>query len=128
MDKTGSYAKAFLENIRGVSAAELSLAVSRLGALLKKKEETHLYSRILKKVISALEYEENATVVSAHPLDKKLEGEVFEKLKNNFPALSKENVIFFVDEKMTGGISISYRDFLFDGTVREALRKLKLNQ
>ncbi len=128
MDKTGLYAKAFLVYVRGMSGPELSGALLRLIDLLKKREETALYPRILKKIISALEYEEMATVISARPLDKKLETEVSLKIKKNFPDISKENIKFLVDEKMMGGISLSYRDFLFDGTVRETLRKLKMNQ
>jgi F0F1-type ATP synthase delta subunit len=125
MDKTTLYSKAFLENIRGISEPDLSSALLRLKDVLKQKKEEHLYPRILKRIISSIEYQENATVTSARPLDEMLEKEVIEKLKKNFPGISEEGIKFEIDEKMIGGISISYRDNLFDGTVRGALSKLK---
>lgn len=124
MDKIAIYSKAFLESIHGIPADEVLPALARFKEILKKREEMHLYPRILRTVITSLEYRENATVTTARELDEDIQKEVFHKLKKNFPEITKEHLHFKIDEKMMGGILISYRDFLFDGTVREVMRKL----
>ncbi len=124
MDKTSLYAKAFLESTRGVPASKLSPALGRLKALLKKKEESHLYPRILKKIIAFLEYQNTATVTFSRPLAESLQTQVRKKLKKNFPDISDHDIQFEIDEKMIGGVSIAYQDFLFDGTIQTALKKL----
>ncbi|MFA5830680.1 MAG: F0F1 ATP synthase subunit delta [Candidatus Paceibacterota bacterium] len=124
MDKSALYSKALLESIHEISAGELSHALLRLRSALKKREEMHLYPRILRNVIAALEYRENANVVSAQELDEAIREDILKKLKKNFPEITKEHLHFKIDEKMVGGISITYQDFLFDGTVKGALRKL----
>ncbi len=124
MDKTTLYAKAFLESIRGIPASKLSPALSRLKALLKQKEESRLYPRILKKVVAFLEYESNAVITSARPMSESLQTQILKKLKKNFPDISDHDIQFEIDEKMIGGVSIAYQDFLFDGTIKTALKKL----
>jgi len=124
MDKAALYSKAFLERIHGLSEKDFMQAISRLKFALKKREEMHLYPRVLRNVIASLEYQENATVVSARELDKTTEADILKKLKKHFPEISKDDVRFKIDEKILGGIEISYRDFLFDGTVKGMLKKL----
>jgi F0F1-type ATP synthase delta subunit len=124
MDKTAIYGKAFLESIRGLSEKEILPVLMRFKEILKKREESHLYPRILRNVISSLEYQENAVVTSARELDKTTLAGVLQKLEKNFPEIAKENLHFKIDEKMLGGVKIAYRDFLFDGTIKEVLRKM----
>jgi len=124
MNKTALYSKAFKESIHGISPSEIPAILVRLKDTLKAREEFHLYPRILKNVIASLEYHEYATITSARPLDKNMESEVVNKLQLNFPEISDKKIQFEIDEKMLGGIRISYRDFLFDGTIRGVLQKL----
>jgi len=124
MDKTALYSKAFLESIHGISEEGILPALARFKEVLKKREEMHLYPRILKNIIAKLEYQENAVVTSARELDKTTEADILKKLKKNFPEITKEQIHFQVDGKMLGGILISYRDFLFDGSIKGTLRKL----
>ncbi|MCK9351839.1 MAG: F0F1 ATP synthase subunit delta [Candidatus Paceibacterota bacterium] len=127
MDKTAIYSKAFLESIHGISEKEVLLALARFKEVLKKREEMHLYPRILKNVIASLEYRENATVVSARSLDKTIQSDILKMLKKRFPEMTKEHIQYHINEKMLGGVSIAYQDFLFDGTVKGTLRKLMGN-
>lgn len=124
MDKTAIYSKAFLESIHGISAKEILPALARFKEILKKREELHLYSRILKNSIASLEYKENAIITSARELDKATEADVLKKLQKNFPEITKEQLHFKINEKMLGGVLMEYRDFLFDGSMKGALRKL----
>jgi F0F1-type ATP synthase delta subunit len=124
MDKTAIYSKAFLESIHGITADKVLSALARFKEVLKKREEMHLYPRILRTVIASLEYRENATITTARELDEDLQKEVFHKLKKNFPEITADRIHFKIDEKMMGGILVEYRDFLFDGTVKGVLRKI----
>ena len=124
MDKTALYSKAFLESIHGISAKDILPTLARFKEVLKKREESHLYPRILKTIIASLEYQENAVITSARVLDKTTETEVLTKLKKNFPEITAEHLHFKTDEKMLGGVLMEYRDFLFDGSVKGALRKI----
>jgi F0F1-type ATP synthase delta subunit len=124
MDKTALYSKAFLESIHGISAKDILPALARFKEVLKKREELHLYPRVLKMVIASLEYQENAVITSARELDKTTEADIFKKLKKNFPEITAEHLHFKIDEKMLGGVLIEYRDFLFDGSMRGVLKKM----
>ena len=110
MDKTALYSKAFLESIQGLPEKKVLPALLRFKEVLKNREESHLYPRILRNIIASIEYREIATITSARELDKKLQNSVIKMIRKNFPDLSKEYIRFNVDEKMLGGISISYRD------------------
>jgi F0F1-type ATP synthase delta subunit len=124
MDKTAIYSKAFLESIHGISAKDILPALARFKEVLKKREESHLYPRILKTAIASLEYQENAVITSARELDKVTEADVLKKLQKNFPEITKEHLHFKIDEKMLGGVYVSYRDWLFDGSIKGALKKM----
>lgn len=124
MDKITLYSKAVFEHLAENPKADTSAILLRLKSMLAEKKETALYPRILKKIISALEFQNTVTVSSKYPLDEATRTLVLHTLQKKFPEVTKEELHYEVDERGKGGVKISYRDYLLDGSIETTLRTL----
>ncbi len=120
--KTDNYAKAFLKSITG---GEVSVVLARLKELLRRKNELYLLPSILRKAIAILGREGATTVSSRYALNENSKKSVLNLLQKNFHDVKTDAVQFHINKEILGGVSVSHRDFLFDGTINGTLAKFK---
>jgi F0F1-type ATP synthase delta subunit len=120
--KTDNYAKAFLKSIEGKEARAV---LARLKEILRQKNELYFLPSILRKVITLLEREGGTIISSRYALDEHSKEKVLTLLRKNFQDVKPESIAFKLNKQILGGVSVSHRDFLFDGTINGALQKIK---
>lgn len=118
--KTDNYAKAFLKSIEW---KDVPAVLARLKEILRQKNELYLLPSILRKIITRLERVGGTIIFSRYALDEHSKGKVISLLRKNFHDIKPESVVFKLDKKILGGVSVTHRDFLFDGTINGALVK-----
>jgi F0F1-type ATP synthase delta subunit len=124
MNKSELYAKAFIENLRDSEDGDIVGAIKNLKMFLEKRGEVHLFVRVMKTAVNLLEREGRTKIISRYPLSDTTKKHLVGFLKKNFEKLEGTTVTFETDEKILGGVRISHKDFLFDGTINTQLQKL----
>jgi len=122
MDKVTLYARGTIESLKDAPVSEV---LPRLKELLEKKNEKHLLPRVLQIVIRILERDGLTVITSRHELDSGTKKKALAFLEKNFKDISPEELEYRTDEKIIGGISISHKDYLFDGTINKKLGEMK---
>ncbi|MEK7636595.1 MAG: F0F1 ATP synthase subunit delta [Patescibacteria group bacterium] len=103
----------------------VSVCVKGLVEVLKKKKELYLLPKIMWALSLRFSAKKNPLIISAHPLTLTAKEHAVEFFKKNAKEYASEIIDFLVDKTLIGGVKIIYNDFLFDGTIKGSLEKLR---
>ena len=127
MDKAELYAKAFIKSVEKEPSRLIPEKISNLFKILQVRKETYLLPKIKQVLIRRFSFNHNMIVLSAHGLSKSSKEKIADFLAKRFSDFKKSNTEYRNDPTLIAGIRVSYKDFLFDGTLIDAVRKFKQN-
>lgn len=123
-NKAELYAQACIASIKG-DHSRVSSCIKRLAEVLKKKKEPYLLPKITRMLSLHFSAKKNPLIISAHPMSPTMKEDAVKFLKKNAKGYASEAIDFAVDKTLIGGMKIIYKDFLFDGTMKQSLEKLR---
>jgi F-type H+-transporting ATPase subunit delta len=106
----------------GTRQAALMLA----GYLVENKlaRQAELYLRDIRRVLAERKSQISVEVASAHQLTAELRDDIIKFIKNQTAAKEVE-IIDTVDETLISGVVISTTDSIYDGSLKNKIKKLK---
>ena len=126
-NKAELYAEACIASIKGNPSRVLP-CIKRLAEVLKKKKELYLLPKIMRILSLYISAKKNPLIISARPLSPTAKEDAIKFLKKHAKGYAPEEIDFSIDKTLIGGMKIIYNDFLFDGTMRGSLEKLRNTQ
>jgi F0F1-type ATP synthase delta subunit len=91
---------------------------------LTRQSEMYFYLRDIRRVLAERYNQVSVEVASAHQLTQKLQDDIIKFIKRE-AATDDVEIIDSVDQNLISGVVISTTDLVFDGSLKNKIKKLK---
>jgi F0F1-type ATP synthase delta subunit len=111
---------------RGVELKRVTMILAGylVESRLTRQSEVYFYLRDIRRVLAERYNQVSVEAASAHQLTEKLKADIIEFIKREMTTDDVE-VLDSVDSSLISGVVISTTDYVYDGSLKNKIKKLK---